>query len=141
MARRTTFSAVEILLGGNYGELPDGTRPDLIPFIDAASAVVDDVAACGVRKGKPYSAARLELIERWLSAHYYTKMDPVYTTESTDKASGAYVRDADCPEPYKSGALNLDPLGCLAAILKGARASAFWLGKPPSQQTPAVDRS
>lgn len=137
MSIRTTSSAVQLVLSKEYDTV---NNPDLSTYIEIASAVVDDVATCASAKGQAHTSTRLELIERVLSAHYYTKMDPVYTSRSTISASGSYVRDPKNPEPFKSMALELDGTGCLAAILAGSRAGMTWLGKPPSEQIPYYRR-
>jgi hypothetical protein len=131
---RTTAELVKGVLMDDYGTRLDGTLPDLAPYVDTASALVDDVAACAAAKNKALSAARLELLERWMAAHYYTKSDRTFASKSTGGASGAYITDPETPEPYKSAALDLDTSGCLAAILKRQRAGGSWLGKTASEQ-------
>lgn len=142
---RTTSSLVIALLGnsathpkglGNYDGVSDVTQ-----WIDSATAIVDRVATCATGKGITLSTTELELIERWLAAHYYTKYDPLYASKSTGRASASFIQDPKVPERYKAGALDLDPSGCLAGILAGARAGAAWLGKRPSDQTDYADRS
>jgi hypothetical protein len=130
---RTTAELVKGVLMDDYGARLDGTPPDLAPYVDTASSLIDDVATCAARKGKPLSAAKLELLERWMAAHYYTKSDRTFASKSTGGASVAYITDPETPEPYKSAALDLDTSGCLAAILKRQRASGNWLGKTASE--------
>lgn len=137
MAVRTTSSAVVLVLAKEYDTV---NSPDLTPYIELASAVVDDVADCVAARGLTISGTRLELLERWLAAHYYNRMDPSYQSRSTLSASGAFVRDPKNPEPFKQMALSLDTTGCLAAALNGSRASVTWLGKVPSEQTPYYQR-
>lgn len=140
MSRRTNEDAVRMILNKDYGKLPDGTMPDLTGYIDSASSIVDDVADCAIAYGEALSTAKLELIERWLSAHLYTKMDPTYSSRSTGKRSGQMIRDPKTPEPYKDGAQMLDPTGCVSAILNQKVARAGWLGLPPSDQLTAEER-
>jgi hypothetical protein len=91
---------------------------------------------CATNKGITLSSTTLELIERWLSAHYYTVMDPLYKSKNTGRA-GASFNDRS----YADTAKQLDTSGCLAAILAGGnRVGVWWLGKPPSQQIPYADR-
>lgn len=128
---RTTSAAVQGVLLGNY----DGVS-SLTPFIDAASSVVDQVVTCMSTKGlTAHSAATLELIERWVAAHAYTFADRLKTSKSTGKASASYRDTA-----FSDFAKTLDSSGCLAAILAGNRAQAFWLGRRPSEQTEYADR-
>jgi hypothetical protein len=135
LAQRTTTTAVQTLLGANYGALPDGTSPSLQPYVDAATNLVDQVVTCATAKGTTIDATTLELIERWLSAYLYTRMDPLYKSRSTKDASGSFADYG-----YKETAISLDPSGCLAGILKGQTAGMVWLGKPPSSQINYVDR-
>jgi hypothetical protein len=112
------------LLGANYGPLPDGTAPTVQPYIDTASAVVDDVTANASRKGVILSTARQELVERWMACYYYCKMDPLYKSRSTLSASGSFNE-----REYKEGAIDLDPSGCLNSLLSPKkRAGIQWLG-------------
>jgi hypothetical protein len=126
---RTSSLLVLSVLGDDYGPRADGSLPDLTPYIATASNVVDQVAVDSSANGFNLSGATLELIERWLSAHYYTKNDPTYTS----RAGASFVRGSQDPEPYVGPALDLDPSGCLNALLKRQRASGQWLGKPANQ--------
>jgi hypothetical protein len=109
-------------------------------YIKAASLIVDRVDTCADARDRSLTAAELKEIETWLAAHFYTKMDPVYASRSTNGASGSFVRDPKTPEPFKDGAMMLDYSGCLGAILEKRIASATWLGKPKSEQTDYEDR-
>jgi hypothetical protein len=129
---RTNSTLVQQLLGNDYQ-----SGRSLVPFIATASSVVNRVSTCATGKGVPLSAAELELVERWLACHYYTKSDPTYASRSTAGASGAFTRD---PNDYKQAAIELDYSGCLKAILAGARAGLTWLGKVPSEQIDVRDR-
>lgn len=136
---RTTAGLVKGLLLRDYDTVQ---TPSLSPFIATAALLVDAVVTCAARKGLTLSDAHLELLERWLAAHYYTKSNPVYASKSTDGRSASFVRDTKVPEPYKAGALDLDTTGCLAAILDGNRKVGFtWLGKRPSEAVPYDQRS
>ena len=139
---RTTAAAVKLVMapGKDY----DTNRsPDLTPFIDTASAVVDRVAACATAKGITLSSTELELIERWLSAHFHCVSDKPYSTRSTQGASGGFhgqtamALDATL---YGQTAKGIDYSGCLAAIFAKQKARMKWLGKPPSEQVDYVNR-
>ena len=137
---RTTITAVKELLSSCY----DGSSA-LTPYIDSATAVVSRVATCATTKGKTLTTVELELIERWLAAHFYTKMDPVYAQKRDSAGNGSlamahFVRDPKEPEPFLNGAMNLDYSGCLTAIIKRQTARVVWMGKPPSSQIDYVDR-
>ena len=120
----TTTTAVGSLLGSGAGGNWDGVT-DLQQYIDSAHVVVGRTITCAASKGITFSNSELEMIERWLAAHYYTKFDPTYQTKSTGGASGNFIRNKDEMEPYKDGAINMDYSGCLKAILHRQFASAF----------------
>jgi hypothetical protein len=144
---RTNDAAVKALLlpGRDYDT---EQAPSLTPFIDTASAMVDDVADCITAKGgTAHSVSRLELIERWLSAHYFKVSDKGYSSRSTEGASGAFDGQTAMyleSTLYGQTALRLDSSGCLEAA-GGAggikTAGAGWMGRPPSEQTDYVDRN
>lgn len=140
MAQRTTIADVQTLLGSNYGTDHEGNDPDLQPYIDTATVIVDRVVTCATAKNYTHTAAELELIERWLAAHYYTRMDPTYTSKSTAGASGSFTSPKDDTERYRASAIELDASGCLKQILSRNKASAAWLGKVPSDQIPYEQR-
>jgi hypothetical protein len=135
MAIRTNHKMVEDVLQQCWD---DTTKLDR--YIKAASLIVDRVETCAISRDKALTASELKEIETWLAAHFYTKMDPTYTSRSTDGASGSFVRDPKVPEPFKDGALMLDYSGCLVAILEKRRVSVGWMGRPPSEQTDYIDR-
>lgn len=129
---RTTAVDVQAILGGNW----DG-KTDLTPYIDTASAVVDDVVECATARSVTVTATRAELIERWLAAHYYTQMDPLYTSKSTQSASGSFKDHG-----YDKTAIGLDPSGCLSGVLNGRKvARTFWLGQREYEETDYAERN
>jgi hypothetical protein len=131
MSIRTNAGAVAKVLANDYGNDPDGNPIDLLPYIEAASAVVDDMVTYATANTIIFSTARRELVERWLAAHYYTVMDPIYKRKKTEKAEGDFF-----DRSYLGVAKNLDPTGFLADLETGITAEAWWLGKPASEQTP-----
>jgi hypothetical protein len=126
---RTTGGAVQGVLGDNYG------GASLTPFIDTASAMVDQVVICAGKKGITLTTTTLELIERWLAAWYYTQMDPLYKSRATAGASGAFMTG-----DYLKAAIGLDSSGCLNALINRKTAGVTWLGKTPSEQIPIWQR-
>lgn len=58
---------------------------DLAPFIDTASSLVDELLG-----ESALSTARLELIERWLSAHFYL----IHTPATASEGAGAGIQEA-----------------------------------------------
>ncbi len=93
-------------------------------------------AAAGKITPITLTTAELELMERWLACHLYTKFDPLYASKSTGGASASFINDEDIPERYLAGAINVDYSGMLKAIIKRQVASLAWIGKPPSNQIP-----
>lgn len=130
---RTTEQAVADLLGEDYA-----SDRRLTPFVRAGNIKTTDLSVKAAAAGRTIGAATLVEIETWVSAYFYTLSDPVYTSKSTGKASGSFLRKEN---PYLTGAIALDPSGMLAGILSNQTASATWGGKPPSEQTDYVFRS
>lgn len=132
MALRTTKKKVEEVLTKDYD-----CQWSLQGFMETANNLVTSVAACAVAKGEPLSSATLELLERWVSAHYYATSDRPFQENSTSKSSAKYQGRTGMgleSTYYGQTALGLDPSGCLAAITKRNRLRVAWLGKPPSEQ-------
>jgi hypothetical protein len=114
---------------------------DLVPFIEIAEAVVTRLLAdLGV-----YSAVDLELIERWLAAHFYHVRDPLTEAEGAAGLSEKYEgRTAEFLEAtsYGQQAMVLDTSGRLAGWnnqMKKIRTVApgqgqfRWLGTVPAR--------
>lgn len=132
---RTTEEAVALL--AEVDELID-----LSPFIETASAFVEEVCATALDSdgNDYYDATRLELIERWLAAHFYKIRDPQVENEA---ASGISQKNATKVElgfnltHWGQMALRLDTYGGLAALEETTKAGAgrptfgiLWLGTP-----------
>lgn len=118
---RTTEEAVRAII-----ELDDDF--DLDPFIEPANALV--TARCAPLA---YSAAQLELIERWLSAHFCTVLDPRTIQEQAGSVQASYQSKVDLglyTSHYGQHALVLDFLGGLANLGEKDRVktSLTWLG-------------
>lgn len=132
---RTTSVLVKGILGDNYDTL---VNPDLTPAITAANMVMNRVATMASTKGMALSTTELELIERWLSAHFYCVNDPLYTSRSTQGASGSFqvgqAIEGFGSTEYGRQAMAMDYSGCLKVMSTKQRAVMTWLGKPPSAQ-------
>lgn len=127
---RTNSAAVTAILGQNYDSGSESRDPvDLTPYMETASSLIDQVVACATRKGVVISSTQTELMERWMSGYYYTQMDPLYKSRSTLGASGAFAEQS-----YKEAAVDMDPSGCLNALLKRQRARIEWVGKTPDER-------
>ena len=127
MAVRTTTDAVRAII-----EVDDTI--DLTPFIEAANALVTEVCA----SVETYDNTRLELIERWLSAHVYTVREGRAVSESV-KGVGqtvqSYVGPNLATSHYGQQAMMLDTAGGLANLSvmlaegkKKQKVSVTWLG-------------
>jgi hypothetical protein len=132
---RTTATAVQDILGPNY----DGVS-SLTPFIDAATDIVTWLDSKDT--GNDLSTATLELIERWLSAHFYAQSDPILQSKSTGRSSGVFQGQTAMGlmnTNYGQQALLLDASGNLGKRGK-TKATLSWLGKAPSTQIDFADR-
>lgn len=113
---------------------------DLTPFISLANELVTERCA-----DAGYSDDRLELIERWLSAHFYTNRDPRATQEKAGPVQETFQSKVDLglfTSHYGQTAMMLDTAGGLAAlneeIVNPRRARAIgvtWLGTDPCEET------
>ena len=134
MAIRTTELAVKGILLDDYDTL---TNPSLTPFILTASIITDRIVTCATSDGYTLTTDEKELIERWLSAHFYVMSDQNYSEKRTADAQGKFQGITKMrleASKYGQTALILDPSGCLESLSSRSRASAFWLGKPVSDQ-------
>lgn len=135
MAVRTTSNLVKGILLGNYN---GKTNPDLTPFMTAASAIVDRLAAAATEAGDPVSTTNQELVERWLSAYVYVHgPDPTYKSKSTGGASGSFNTDGT---EYLNMAIMLDSSGLLETVMAKETASATWVGLTGSEALDIDDR-
>lgn len=143
MAIRTSDASVQAILLDQYDT--DGS-PSLTAFIATANSLTDYVDSCD--SDGDLSSATLELIERWLAAHYYAHADQLQKSKTTGDASssfqGEFGKGLESTQ-YGQAAMNLDTTGCLAKknreMINGkVGISVTWLGKKKSQQTPYEQR-
>lgn len=137
---RTTTTAVDELLGVNY----DG-ETSLTPYVAMATALIDRVVVCAATRGLTLTSDEAELLERNMAAHFYSSMDPLYSSKSTAGASGSFMWQGGQGldgSRYGQAAKLLDRSGCLTALTTpgAGRARATWLGKRPSEQIPYNQR-
>ncbi len=110
----------------------------MTPFIEVANNLVTDyiVTECGAS----YSATKLELIERWLSAHFYSVSDRRLASEITGRAEGVYQGKTNMgfdATLYGQQAKIIDTDGCLAKLdaTEGKRIiGAKWQGTKPTDR-------
>ena len=142
---RTTPEAVQAILVGNYDS---DDRPDLTPFIEQASLLVDEIDTNDTEGVMTTKA--LEMVERNLAAHFYHAADPLYTSRSTAGASGSFQGQYGmgfAGNTYGQNALLLDRTGTLARrnseLQEGGRRkpSMTWLGKPEMDSLIYRDRN
>ena len=125
---RTTSAAVEGIIEVDE-EIP------LTPFIDIANVLVTEIC----EPVTTYDAARLEKIERYLSAHFYTNRDPRASSEGVSGVQSSYQNAVALglgTSHYGQTAMLLDTAGGLARwnqqMIKGGRKTVkvAWLGTP-----------
>jgi len=130
---RTTVDQVELII-----DLDSGIS--LTPFIEVANALVTEICAAAVDADGAlvYDATRLELIERWLSAHFYHVRDPKASREDVDSVAATYqsiVKIGFNCTHYGQMSMRLDTNGALSRLDKSAingksaTVSLTWLGK------------
>jgi len=135
---RTTSAAVGLIIE------VDSTI-SVTPFIEVANALVTELAAA---VSTTYSAARLELIERWLSAHFYTERDPRAVDEKAGSVAVTNQSRVDLGfdnSHYGQMAMRLDTQGWLAelneATKRGSQRTAgiTYLGTLTTDQETALE--
>lgn len=121
MAFRTTEEAVA-------GIIEVDSDISLTPFIETANNLTNRVAAGSLA----VTLTTLELIERWLSAHFYAQRDPRVTSERAGSVWASYqsaVTYGLKNTHYGQMAIALDPTGILKGLSEGIRrAGVTWLG-------------
>lgn len=137
---RTTPAQVRLIVKTRAGV-------DLVPFIETANSLVTERCAGHLKEdGTPFlSAARLELIERYLAAHFYQIMKPRTVQEMAGEVQATYQSKVDLlfnVTHYGQQALLLDTTGGLASLqaavedakgelpLSGYGASGVFTGTP-----------
>lgn len=143
---RTSVDAVKGVLLADYGPQPDGTLPELQPFIEAANEFTTRVYNNAVTyREVTMNATTLELIERWVAAHFYAMSDQPLATKSNGRASATFQGQTSAfgfkGTKYGQMAITLDYTRTLAAMDEGRIAVTGWLGKVPSEQISYQDRN
>jgi len=106
-------------------------RINLDPFILSASVLVDEIEQ---NSRSTLTPERLELIERWLAAHFYAMRDPRAETERAGSVGVTYQSKVDLNlslSHYGQMAIVLDTTGTLRLLSEAGkvRRGAFWLGR------------
>lgn len=109
---------------------------DVQPFVDVAKELLDEHCV----REPPYSTTRLDLIHTWLSAHFYTILDPRIASGSAGDIRLAFQSEVDlglntshygqqamllCPELAD---LNRRTTAKAKPILVSGPPSVTWLG-------------
>lgn len=152
MSRTTSDLVKAVLAAGQDYDLDN--NPDLAAYIQPAVAITNRIAACATNRGmgmqglqvagqtvagEDTEGTELELIERYLAAHFYVQSDENYQSKTTAGASANFQGRTDMgidASKYGQTAKRIDWSGCLTIIDKRQFASSFWLGKYPSAQIP-----
>lgn len=132
MARTTAIAVKGILLQDYDTE----AEPSLTPFIDTANALTSRLATAASADGNDLSVAELELIERWLAAHFYTISDQKYQESTTADAEAVYQGRTEMgleATTYGQQALVLDWSGNLTSLSRHHRARGVWLGSTATE--------
>lgn len=135
----------------------DPSITDITPFIDVSNELVTEL--CAVTTGTPpvniygYSDYRLELIERWLAAHFYCIRDPRASQEQAGSVQETLQGKVDLglkATLYGQEAMRLDTHGALAvmdnaadkytkvppAVLTGVQIGITHIGPPAGRHYP-----
>lgn len=127
MSVRTTSAAVEAIIEVD-------ASISLTPFIEAANSIVTQ---CCTELAVDYTAVQLELIERWLSAHFYTVRDGRAFQEKAGSVSERKQSKVDLgfdTSHYGQMAMRLDAFGGLGVLNEQIKegstntVSINWLG-------------
>lgn len=133
MAYRTTEDAVRAIVDNS-------TAIDMTPFIQIANRLVTKIDAADT--SSELDDTDLELIERWLAAHFYAHRDQLLSSKSTSGASGSFQGQTGMfftASQYGQTALLFDTTGYLANLEQQAKngrqkVSVTWLGSTQTQQ-------
>lgn len=139
MAVRTASDAVKLII-----ETDASISTDLVPFIETASYLIDKLLVTAVdEEGNLYhDSTSLELVERWLAAHFYAIRDLRRASEKAGSVGESVMYKVDLNlalTVYGQQAMLLDISGELAAhnnnVTEGSTktASMVWLGEDPNE--------
>ena len=127
---RTTSAAVEAIIEVETGD-------SLTPFIEVANHMVTQHCT-----DSSYTDTTLELIERWLSAHFYAIRAPRPDSESVGPVRTKYQYKVDLNlfvTTYGQHAMLIDYEGNLAALSKrieegqSSEAEVTWIGSTETE--------
>ena len=136
---RTTKAQIEEIIEIDVEIIPDDAA--MAAFILVASELVTESCTGDAGPSTSYSDERLELIERWLAAHFYTNRDPRVSSEKAGPVGSNFQSKVDLgfdTSHYGQTAMRLDTNGGLAKVnedtKKGKpRVGVSWLGTPADE--------
>ncbi len=137
---RTDAESVARLLEDFDGDAESADEDLFEPFILSSNELVTELCT-----DSDYSDARLELIERWLAAHFWTISHQQVKFFSAQKVQESYDSKVDLylnQTKYGQMAQMLDTKGNLAALNNVAKdiikrvAGGTWLGKTSEEVEP-----
>jgi len=136
MAVRTSLALVGTIIELDAEIVPDETA--MLAFISPANELVTEVCTGDNTPSTAYDDTRLELIERWLAAHFYTIRDPRGVNEKAGPVGVAFQSAVGLgldTSHYGQAAMRLDTNGGLARINESTkkgkpRVGGFWAGTP-----------
>lgn len=138
MALRTTPERVKKVLQANYATR---AAPSLDIYIQSANVLTNRLVREAAVEGISIDGETAGLIETWLAGYYYTKMDPLYLSKSTDGSGGSFQRNP-VRNDYLQSAVELDPSGLLLSLVDPSQtAGAGWLGKADRDRIPYDQRN
>jgi len=128
---RTNATNVKAIIEVDSSIVPADS--DLDPFINTANELVTELCTGTQGPSTAYSVTRLELIERWLAAHFYAIRDPRAKSERAGSVGVSYQEKVDlnfAVTTYGQQAMMLDTNGALARLNKGKGVGIqiLWLG-------------
>jgi len=141
---RTTKSDIETIIDIDPAIAPDEAA--MAGFILAANELVTECCAGASGPSTPYSDSRLELIERYLAAHFYTLRDPRVASEGAGGVTAHYQGTTSVgfkSSHYGQMALRLDTNGGLAKLdtktTKTPVVGIHWPGTPADEVQDMID--
>ena len=128
---RTTATNIKKIIEVDTTIVP--ADADFDPFIDTANEIVTEMCTGDNGPATAYSVTRLELIERWLAAHFYAIRDPRAKSEKAGSVGVTYQGKVDlnlAVTTYGQQAMMIDTNGGLNRLNTGKSptATVLWLG-------------
>ena len=133
---RTTKAEIEEIIEIDVEIIPDDAA--MAPFITAANMLVTQCCTGANGPSTAYDTTQLEMIERYLAAHFYTNRDPRASSEKAGPVGVSYQDRVDLgfdSSFYGQTAMRLDFNGGLAKVNEDTKkgkptVGVAWLGTP-----------